>query len=1083
MLWRLLLICVSIAGVSGQDLDHPQQRWNYFYEQRRYPLDHIPEGARLKAVEAVRAMHRAARINASPVQQPQWKFIGPEPIDYGNGYYNSGRVASLAIDPRDKNTVYAGAAEGGIWKSTDGGTTWTPLTDDQQSLAIGSLAIDPANPDTIYAGTGEENFAQDCYSGTGILKSTDGGMTWTNYPGPFAQHTVGGIAVHPKDGMTVLAASSIGLYRSTDAGQTWTSVLPGTATSVFFDPAQPGVAWAAMGNPFGSNLNGVYRSTDSGATWTAADGTVPANLPTGGSTGRIQIVNVPTSPNSALAIVTSIISGPGASLRGVYSTTDAGEHWVKFNNVPDFCTPQCWYDLVIAPHPSNPLIIFMGGKSTNLRTLDGGNSWSVQGATTSGLPHADNHIAAFTNDGTRLYLGNDGGMFSSDSFQGGAIVWNNLNSNLGITEYYPNLSIHPNNPQITLAGAQDNGTHLYGGQLIWPQVLGGDGGWTAIDPSSPNVGYISLPNITMYRIQNLPSPSQFVSTVHGISQNDRQRFISAWILDPVTPQTMYYGTQYLYRSVDGGGLWRQISPDLTNAPPGTPSTDTIHVISTIAVAPGNPQMIYTGSVSGAVYQSPDGGATWNDRSANLPGRAVTHVAVDPVNSAVVYVTFSGYASSTELHPGHVFQSTDAGATFKDISGNLMNIPVDDLVVDPDLPNTLYIGTDAGPFVTTDGGNTWTTLGTGFPNVVISSLVLHRPSRTLRAATHGRSVWDLALGSVSSAQPVISSVLPPTVNAGVAAFVLTITGTNFSSGAHVLWNGQDRQVLSVTPTQMTVQITAADVQYVGRASIAVFVPATGAGLSTPANFVIGAAATIDKGGVVSSANPYGGTVTSPGALMTIYGQNLAGAPVSPTDYPHAFPLPGTLGGVTVIIGNYVAPIYLVSPNAINVQIPYGVAQRSQTVFVEQGQSIASAPVTVSAVSPALFSMDESGSGQGAIRIANTATIPAPAGQFPGSHPASRGDYLEIYCTGLGAVSPGVGDGAAAPSQPLAQTLQTPTVSIGGLQASVLFSGLTPGYAGLYVVDVQIPSGITVGNAVPVTLTIGGVTSNTVTIAVQ
>ncbi len=1069
-------------------MDHPQQRWNYFYEQRRYPHDSIPLGARRSGVEAVRAM-RAKTPGAESVirgvPQAAWTFIGPQPINFGDNYFNSGRIASFAIDPTNNNTVYAGGAEGGVWKTTDGGNTWTPLTDDQPALAIGALAIDPSSPQTIYAGTGEENFAQDSYSGVGILKSTDGGQTWTNYPGPFTQQYIGGLAVDPAKSSHVLAASTIGLYQSGDGGQTWTQVLNGIATSVYFDRAQPGVAWCALGNPFGSKLNGVYRSTDSGASWTLVDGSAPDNLPAQADMGRIQIVNVPTSPNTAYAIVTTVINGPGASLTGVYKTIDSGADWIKFSGVPDFCAPQCWYDLVIAPHPSNPDIIFAGGNVLNIRSLDGGNTWTTQGVTTLGLPHADDHAIAFTGDGAMLYLGNDGGMWSATSaqYQAAAAQWNDLNATLGITEYYPNLSIAPDNVRLTLAGAQDNGTHLYIGQPEWSQIVGGDGGWTAIDPSLPQLGYVSLPYISMYRVSNLPNPSEYIPTVHGINPNDRMRFISGWVMDPVTPLTMYYGTQYLYKSTDGGGLWQAISSDLTDAPAGTPASDETYVISTIAASPANPDTIYTGAVSGAVYQSTDGGVTWTDRSAGLPTRSCTRVVADPINPQVVYATFSGYAVATDPQPGHVFMSSNGGGSWNDISGNLPNLPVDDLVVDPDLPNTLYIGTDAGVMGTGNSGGVWVPLGTGFPNVVVESLVLHHASRTLRAATHGRGVWDYPLGTVSASTPVITSLYPATVNAGAGAFVLTVTGTNFGSNAHVWWNGQDRTVVSSSATGLAVQITAADVANVGRASVAVFVPASGAGLSVPQNFVIGPAPVITPGGIVSSANPYGGSTGSPGALITIYGNHLSGLTESAEQFANEFPLPDTLGGVTVIIGNYLAPIYSITPAAINVQVPYELTISSKTLYVQFNGYTTTSTLAMANVTPALFSMDETGSGQGAVRIANTATIPAPVGALPGSMPATPGAYLEVYCTGLGTVIPAVADGAAPSASPLSMTVRGPSVTIGGLPAPVLFSGLTPGIAGLYVVDVQIPANVTTGNAVPITLTIGGVVSNTVTVAIQ
>jgi uncharacterized protein (TIGR03437 family) len=322
-----------------------------------------------------------------------------------------------------------------------------------------------------------------------------------------------------------------------------------------------------------------------------------------------------------------------------------------------------------------------------------------------------------------------------------------------------------------------------------------------------------------------------------------------------------------------------------------------------------------------------------------------------------------------------------------------------------------------------------------------------------------------------------------VNAGMGGFTLTITGTNFGSSAHVWWNGQDRTVLSATATQLTAQISASDVQNIGRASVAVFVPASGAGLSIPQNFVIGPGPAITPGGVVSSANPFGGSTGSPGALITIYGNNLSGLSESAEQFANEFPLPYTLGGVTVVIGNYLAPIYSITPAAINVQVPYEVSISTKNVTVQFNAYSSTSTLAMANVTPSLFSMDESGSGQGAVRIANTATIPAPVGQFPGSMPATPGAYLEVYCTGLGTVTPAVVDGAAPPASPLSATVRTPTVTIGGLPATVLFSGLTPGIAGLYVVDVQIPMTVQTGNAVPITLTIGGVVSNTVTVAIQ
>ena len=231
------------------------------------------------------------------------------------------------------------------------------------------------------------------------------------------------------------------------------------------------------------------------------------------------------------------------------------------------------------------------------------------------------------------------------------------------------------------------------------------------------------------------------------------------------------------------------------------------------------------------------GPSWIDRSAGLPSRVITQIRADPIDPATAYVTFSGFAIGPDLL-GHVLRPpapAQAGAT---VSGNLPNLPVNDIAIDPDLPETLYIGTDAGVMVTADGGTTWSTLGSGLPKVVVYSLVLHRASRILRAATHGRSVWDIAVPLPSaSIQPAISSISPSLVNAGGPAFVLSVNGSNFTSGTIVRWNGQDRTTQYVDPHRLTAQIGAADIAGVGRAAILAFSPSTGAGVSNPVALTI------------------------------------------------------------------------------------------------------------------------------------------------------------------------------------------------------------------------------------------------------
>ena len=1082
MKWRSLavplLLCVFALGLCGFQADRPFDRWHYFYDQRVFPLSRFPEGARLQAFQQWKRMEAAARTGANAIRATAgaalgpWKPIGPQPVVVFGNYVVSGRVNSIAVDPRGNDVAYLGGADGGIWKTSDGGVSWIPLTDEQASLSTGAIAIDPAHPDTIYVGTGEENFNIDAYTGAGILKSTDAGVSWANIVGPFSHQRIAALAVHPTDGVTLLAASNLGLFRSTDAGQTWSSVLSGTAISVYFDPAKPGVAWAGIGNVDGQDANGVYRSTDAGQTWILASGASPNTLPTGSAAGRIEVVNVPTSPDTALAAVANPFKDGGSTLNGIYRTSDAGQHWTKLS-APDFCRPQCWYDLALRPHPSDPNLIFAAG--VNLaRTLNGGLSWQLQPSNGSlGSPHVDHHALVFTADGTRLYDGNDGGIWSADNPGAGSIPWKNLNATLALTQHYPGLSIHPTDATIALAGSQDNGTHLYQGNPRWTEVIGGDGGWTAIDPSSPNVAYAEYVNASLFRTLRLDF-SDILDITHGIDPKDRTRFISAYVLDPSNPQRLYFGTQRLYRSQDGGGLWRPISPDLTH-PPSPTATGQAYTISSIALAPYDSNVIYTAAGSGAVFASTDGSATWVDRSAGLPMRAATHLTADLIDPGTVYATFSGFPAASDPIQGHIFKSTNFGAAWSDISGNLPNLPVDDLAIDPDLPDTLYAGTDLGVMFTSDAGATWAPLGTGLPKTAVTSLVLHRATRTLRAATHGRSVWDYALGPGAGFAPVISSLTPTTKNAGDPDFTLAISGSNFGPGIHVRWNGQERRVISATSTMLAVEIPASDIQGVGRAAVIVFNPSRGAGASLPANFIIGPAPSIAAGGLAIAATSSGAGNASPGAILSLYGANLAGAVSQAVGYP----LPETLGQVTLTVGGIPAPLYFVSANQINFQVPYETPlNRAQNVVLSQG-SLASNAVALSMnrVSPGLFSANQQGTGQGAIRIANSAALADP------SRPAQIGETIEIYCTGLGAVSPAGVTGDAAGSSPLSMTLLQPFVTIGGVNATVSFSGLAPGYAGLYQVNAQVPAGAAPDGAVPVVLTIGGVASNMVTMAVR
>jgi uncharacterized protein (TIGR03437 family) len=478
------------------------------------------------------------------------------------------------------------------------------------------------------------------------------------------------------------------------------------------------------------------------------------------------------------------------------------------------------------------------------------------------------------------------------------------------------------------------------------------------------------------------------------------------------------------------------------------------------------------------------GASWTDVSAGLPPRTPTQIRVDGLDATTAYVTFSGFSGTTDRQ-GHVFKTQNGGASWTDISGNLPNVPVNDLVIDPDLPQTLYAATDIGVMVTTDGGNTWSTLGNGLPKVVVQALVLDRGSRVMRAGTHGRSAWEILVPlPAASQQPSVTALSPVTANPGDPAFTLKVTGARFTSGTMIRWNGQSRPTTLVDSARVTAQIPAADIAGAGRVSITAFNPGVGGGASNPVSFTVGPGPQATTKSVVNAANPLGGNQLAQRSIATVYGVNLAGKTVVADIAP---PLPVTLGGVTAALSvgslSSFAPLFYVSPTQISFQVPLNNPVGPQTLTITQGTQSVTIPVQIVTYAPAIFTTNASGSGQAAVLIANTATITAPKGAFADSRPAHIGEYISIFCTGLGDVTPRPALGAPSPLNPVANTLVKPTVTIGNVPANVQFSGLTPGAVGLYQVNVQVPDGAPTGDQVPVVITIGGVTSNSATIAVD
>ena len=865
----------SIQGkfaTKSTDRDFIRKRIRWFHDQRAFPNQSIPPGIRQAAVQArdskvaLEAEMRGGLSSSSaatgPVE-PAWTLIGPRPVSGTD----AGRVTSLAIDPVNPKVLYLGGAEGGVWKSIDGGVTWKPLTDSQASLAIGSIALDPSNHNTIYAGTGEENFSGDSYYGAGILKSTDAGLTWTRVAGGFSGGPCGGewigaIAVHPSNGKIVLAGvegcyfGSGGVYRSTDGGTTWTQVLAKNgwdATAIIFDHTNGNLAYAGL---YGG---GVYKSTDAGKTWNPANGTGSGALPTA-NVGRMALAMAASNTSILYA---AIADTSNSNLLGMYKTVDGGASWTLLTNTPNFCVGQCWYDIVVAVSPVNPNFVVAGGTSnyvgghTVTTSVDGGMTWVDESA---GV-HTDSHALAFTPNGSILFIGTDGGVWTTADPGAGQVTWADLNNTLAITEFYPGLSMDQGNVNHTYIGTQDNGTEKYTGSQNWGWVTCGDGGATGIDYLVPSIVYANCIGLSL--LKSTDDGAIWSNATTGFVSGDRTAWVPPLVMDPVHHNTLYFGSYRVYQTTNGAGNWSPISGDLSG-------NATYGILNTIAVAPTDPNTVYTGSNYSKVYVTHNalaatGAVNWTDvTTSSLPNRNVTWIAVDPTSASIAYAGYSGFTGYPDKL-GHIFRTTNAGTSWTDISSDLPNTPVDAILVDPDEPSTIFIGTDIGAFYTTNTGGSWSPLGTGLPNVVVTGLGLHENSRTLRASTHGRSAWDLNVTTLLPI-PTIDSVSPTTVNANSAAFKLTVSGIQFKNTAVVEWNGTPLATTFVDSSLLTAVVPATDLLQGGKIAVSV-INGPGGKLSNPETVTV-----VNPKPDLTALSKTGVVAGSTGFTLTVTGSN-------------------------------------------------------------------------------------------------------------------------------------------------------------------------------------------------------------------
>ena len=714
-----LLVAITAYGQAVEDhlrtigKEDPRQREEAFRWARAYPFERIPEGARLRALEQLRSIERATGKASLQALQPRWQPIGPFTI--------GGRVRTVVHHPTKDGWVYIGAAAGGIWRTTDGGQSWTPLFDDGNSLSFGALAIDPNNPDILYAATGEMSNNIDSYLGAGIFKSTDAGQSWTpiglTHVGAFSK-----IEVHPLNSNLVVAGATKnfpGFWRSTDGGRTWQRTFIGVVTDVSLNPRDTAEFF------IGVQGRGVYHSTDGGQTWQFRSNGLPTSL------GRVCVQQAPSAADILYALIEQ---GGSGGIGAIYKSSNRGQSWsLVYQGQSSFFNGQGWYNAYVVIHPTNPNLVLAGGIDI-YRTTDGGTTWiNVTNGYTGGNVHVDQHAAAFNpRNPNVVYAGNDGGMYRSTD---AGATWSPINNGLAVTQFYA-MAIDQSKDNVNYGGTQDNGT-LGNRNNNWGMVAGGDGFFVAVDHDNPDVIYGEFPNGDLWQY-NLAT-GLFRRINSGIDPNDPGYWSAPLVIDPTNSQTLYHGRQRLYATYNGGDSWTPISPRMSAS------------ITAIGVSPADPNVIYIGNARGEIWRTSDGGQTWQDVGKNgVPSRFVTDFACSEQNPDIAYVTLSGFGV------GHVWRTTDGGQSWHDISIGLPDIPVNAIAIDPQNEQHLFVGTDIGVFASLDGGATWFPYGVGLPRAPIVDIAIHARRRLLRAATHGRSMWEVPLPEETITEPAITA---------------------------------------------------------------------------------------------------------------------------------------------------------------------------------------------------------------------------------------------------------------------------------------------------------------------------------------
>jgi photosystem II stability/assembly factor-like uncharacterized protein len=737
------------------------KRWEWYWRGRINGDGSFPN-----LIEQNRTYQNLQHESAQRDLQSPWVNINQT---YGDGGYNGmGRATSIAFHPTNPEIYYVGAPIGGIWKTTDGGLTYSALGDSLPYVSVGNICINPLNPDIIYITIGDHNGWWNY--GLGVYKSYDAGVTWE--PTGNTSYFTNNVAylrmvINPNNPDELYVAQTNGLYRTLDGGVTWDVVHSGSHIDVALKHGVDGALYCASDDYWGSSE--VYASLDHGDTWTQITGF--------NQTANYLQLSVSPGEQEYLGIKSSVDGN-----EDYYATYNGGTTVDYIDLMPD--------GGVLFTSPVYSSKVYCGFMVTH-QSVNGGLDWEqlTDWYYTGERPevHADNRFVAYHPLTNEIYFCNDGGIYK---FNEESMEWTELTAGLIITQYY-RIAVAQTDDIFMIGGTQDNGGRKRISADTWGPTNGGDGMEVAVDFEDEQTIYTTYIYGQLYRSDDQWDEQQYYEiTPPGSDGGD---WVTPYVLDPQDSHVIVAGYSEVFRSDDRGETWQQLSNDLTGDPD--------RKLNAVAVAPTDQYTIYAGRGS-MLYITHDAGESWDNESVLFgAGTAeMTTITVDPNDPNELWVTLSGYVNGKK-----VYHSTDAGITFSNVTFNLPNIPVNAAVIDKQsAQHDFYIGTDVGVFILDEENQTWMYYGAGLPNTMVSDLEIQYSSRKLRIGTFGRGVWENDLYSTPDFSSVsekaeMNATLQVAINPVNDVLLLNVHNTLNAHGDFVVYDLLGRPLHRVSRT--------------------------------------------------------------------------------------------------------------------------------------------------------------------------------------------------------------------------------------------------------------------------------------------